>query len=413
MIHKNHALCRHCKHSLNEAVVDLGFAPASNAYLCPDQLQKPELYYPLRLQLCENCGLLQTQDYAHPELLFSNDYAYFSSTSTSWLAHAKRFAGMITKRLALKSDSFVVEVAANDGYLLKHFLTAGIPCLGIEPTQSTADKARTFGIPIEQNFFTESLAQKIVSSQGKATLICANNVYAHVPDINDFTRGLATLLSSEGTITLEFPHLMRLLMGCQFDTIYHEHYSYLSLHAVLCIMKSCGLRLYDVEELPTHGGSLRIYACHEKAHYEQTGAIERILQEEQNIKIKSPEPYLNLQSQAEAIKLSFLHFLLERKQQGDQVAAYGAAAKGNTLLNFAGVKPDLLPAIYDSAPSKQGRLLPGSHIPVLGPDTLYQNWPDYLIILPWNIFDEIHASLKEKAPKHVKFVTFVPELKII
>jgi SAM-dependent methyltransferase len=404
--------CRHCSTPLEHVFLDLGFAPPSNAYLTAEDLRKPEKYYPLRVLVCDQCWLVQTEDYADAGELFSHDYAYFSSTSSTWLEHARNYTATITERLALSSSSFVIEVASNDGYLLKNFVAAGIPCLGIEPTASTADAAEKLGIPVIRQFFGERLGKELAASRRQADLIIGNNVFAHVPDINDFTLGLKAALKPSGTITLEFPHLMRLLELNQFDTVYHEHFSYLSLHAVARIFAGAGLRVYDVDELPTHGGSLRVYGCHAD-HAAATGQnVARILKEEKQRGLLDLQVYRNFQARAEKVKDDMLSFLLEQKQAGKKVAAYGAAAKGNTLLNFAGVRPDLLSLVCDAAPSKQQTFMPGSHIPIHPPERLTAEAPDYVVILPWNIADEVVAQNHALRAKGTKFVTCVPQLEI-
>ena len=404
--------CRHCSKPLTHRFLDLGFAPPSNAYLSESDLRKPEKTYPLRVLVCNECWLVQTEDYADAVELFSRDYAYFSSTSSTWLDHANRYAESIQKRLSLGSDSFVIEVASNDGYLLKNFVRAGIPCLGIEPTASTAAAAEKLGIPVRREFFGEKLGKELAASERQADLLIGNNVFAHVPDINDFTRGLKAALKPTGTITLEFPHLLRLIESAQFDTIYHEHFSYLSLHAVTRIFADAGLKIVDVKELPTHGGSLRIYGCHAERAIESSEAVARILAEERKHGILDLETYSAFQSRAEKIKDDFLAFLIEQKRAGKKVAAYGAAAKGNTLLNFAGVKPDLLPFVSDAAPSKQRKFLPGSHIPVHPPEMLAAESPDFVVILPWNIAEEVANQNRSLSAKGTRFATFVPEMKI-
>jgi SAM-dependent methyltransferase len=404
--------CRHCAAPLDLTFVDLGYAPPSNAYLSPKQLNAPELTFPLRVKVCRSCRLVQTEDYAEADALFASDYAYFSSTSKGWLAHAKAYAGMITERLGLGPDSHVIEVASNDGYLLKNFVKAGIPCLGVEPTDSTAEAAEALGIPVIREFFGEALGRRLAAEGRAADLICGNNVYAHVPDINDFTRGLAAVLKPQGVITLEFPHLAQLLRQTQFDTIYHEHFSYLSLLAVQRIFTAAGLRVFDVDHLPTHGGSLRIYGCLETAMHEAAPAVDACLEDECGMGLDTDAPYLGFQTRADAVKNGLLRFLLDARAEGKSVAAYGAAAKGNTLLNYAGVKPDLLPFVCDAAEAKQGKLMPGSHIPILVPDTLEENRPDYVLILPWNIADEVRAQLAHLAEQGTRFVTAVPELQI-
>jgi hypothetical protein len=404
--------CRHCQTHLESVFLDLGFAPPSNAYLAPENLAKPELYYPLKLFVCQKCWLVQTEDYAQAEELFSPDYAYFSSASKSWLAHAQQYSQMIVDRLHLNKDSFIIEVASNDGYLLKNFVSSGIPCLGIEPTESTAKAAEKIGVPVLQEFFGEELAKKLVKEGKEADLILGNNVYAHVPDINDFTLGLKTLLKADGTITLEFPHLMRLIEFSQFDTVYHEHFSYLSLGTVSTIFKSVGLRIFDVEQLSTHGGSLRVYGCHEEDERGATNIVGEIIGEESRRGMKDIDGYRSLQENANVIKNNLLAFLIEQAKTGKKVAAYGAAAKGCTMLNYAGIKPDLLQYVCDAASSKQGKYLPGVHIPILSPQELEFQKPDFVLILPWNIQDEIKNQLSFIRDWGGKFVTSVPDMRI-
>lgn len=404
--------CRHCSAPLEHTFLDLGFAPPSNAYLNSEDLARPEKYYPLKIKVCEQCWLVQTEDYAQADELFSADYAYFSSTSTSWLAHAAKYAGAMIQRLQLNADSLVIEVASNDGYLLKNFVAAGIPCLGIEPTHSTAVAAMKLGIPVMREFFGEQFGEQLAAIGKQADLIVGNNVYAHVPDINDFSRGLKAALKPNGTITLEFPHLMQLLAHTQVDTVYHEHFSYLSLYTVGRIFETVGLRIWDVEELPTHGGSLRIYGCHAGDSRHDSPAVNALLAEEAKRGLRSPAAYSDFQAKANQVKDDLLTFLLEQKSAGKKVAAYGAAAKGNTLLNYAGVKPDLLPFVSDAATAKQGRFMPGSHIPILPPAVLHENRPDYLLILPWNIAAEIEQQNAWMAELGTRFVKAVPKLEI-
>lgn len=404
--------CRHCQAPLEHTFIDLGFAPPSNAYLTAADLSRPEKYFPLKVMVCERCWLVQTEDYAQADELFSSDYAYFSSTSTSWLEHAGRYAERMIASLKLDRTSFVIEVAANDGYLLKNFVAAGIPCLGIEPTASTAAAAEKLGIPILREFFGEALGRRLAKEGKQADLIIGNNVYAHVPDINDFTRGLKAALKLGGTITLEFPHLLQLIEHTQFDTIYHEHFSYLSLYTVARIFAPAELRVFDVEELPTHGGSLRIYGCHAEDSRPTSQAVAGLLAREETFGLRDLATYQGFQARAERIKDDLLLFLIDQKRAGKKVAAYGAAAKGNTLLNFAGVKPDLIPFVCDAAAAKQGKFMPGSHIPILPPSVLKERRPDYLLILPWNIADEVreqNAALKKAG---TRFVVAVPQLEI-
>jgi hypothetical protein len=404
--------CRHCGVSLRHTFLDLGFAPPSNAYLKAEDLRRPETWFPLKIRVCDQCWLVQTEDYARADELFSPDYAYFSSTSDGWLAHAQRYAQAITARLGLEADSFVIEVASNDGYLLKNFVAAGIPCLGIEPTASTAAAAEAIGVPVLREFFGEALGRQLADEGRQADLIAGNNVYAHVPDINDFTRGLAAALKPEGTITLEFPHLLRLIENKQFDTVYHEHFSYLSVHAVRRIFEAAGLRIYDIEELSTHGGSVRVYGCHAHAAFTQQPAVERVLDLEVEGGLLDLATYQAFQARADRVKDDLLGFLLEQKRLGKTVAAYGAAAKGNTLLNYAGVKSDLLPFVCDAAMAKQGKYLPGSHIPILAPQALAERRPDYVLILPWNIATEVREQNRHLVDRGTQFVTAVPQLEV-
>jgi SAM-dependent methyltransferase len=371
-------------------------------------LTKPELTYPLRLLACCSCRLVQTEDFAAAGTLFADDYAYFSSTSKSWLDHAVRYADMVIERFNLGPDSHVIEVASNDGYLLKNFVSKGISCLGVEPTESTARAARALSIPVAQEFFGEDFSATLA----KADLIVGNNVFAHVPDINDFTAGLRTALKPEGIITLEFPHLMRLIEFRQFDTVYHEHFSYLSLTAVERIFATAGLRVFDVEELPTHGGSLRVFGCHMQASHAETPTVNTVRREEQSRGMLTDGYYQDFQKQADVVKNGFLQFLLSAKTEGKSVAGYGAAAKGNTIMNYAGVKPDLIPFICDASDAKIGKLMPGSHIPILAPSILAQRRPDYIVILPWNISGEISNQLSYAREWGAEFVVAVPELKV-
>ena len=404
--------CRHCGAPLEHTFLDLGFAPPSNAYLSQEDLSAPELFFPLRLNVCHECWLVQTEDVARADELFKADYAYFSSTSSSWLAHAARYAEQMVRQLTLSTDSLVIEIACNDGYLLRNFIERRIPCLGIEPTAGTAAAAEAQGIPVLREFFGEDVGRRLVAEGRQADLIAGNNVYAHVPDINDFTRGLAALLKPGGTITLEFPHVLRLIDQVQFDTVYHEHFSYLSLHTVMRIFGAAALRVYDVEELSTHGGSLRVYGCHADDARADSAAVAELLAEEERHGLRRAAAYSGFQARADRVKDDLLAFLLETKRAGNVVAGYGAAAKGNTLLNYAGVKPDLLPYVCDAAAAKQGKFLPGSHIPVVPPERLTEQPPDYLLILPWNIAPEIKQQNARLADLGTKFVTAVPEVRV-
>lgn len=402
--------CRHCNTPLTHTFLDLGFAPPSNAYLSKEDLTRPEVYYPLNIKVCDECWLVQTEDYAQADEFFSHDYAYFSSTSSSWLAHARNYTEEITKRIGLNSNSLVIEVASNDGYLLKNFVEFGIPCLGIEPTDSTAEVAVKLGIPVLREFFGENVGKRLAEEGKQADLILGNNVYAHVPDINDFTRGLKAVLKPGGTITLEFPHLMRLIEQTQFDTVYHEHFSYLSLHSVIQIFDKVGLRVWNVEELQTHGGSLRVFGCHKDDCRNVEVSVTNLLNDEKNRGLQQLQTYLSFQPKAEKVKNDLLSFLIEQQKAGKKIVAYGAAAKGNTLLNYAGVKPDLIPLVFDAAPAKQNKYMPGSHIPILAPQQLANSMPDYVLILPWNIAPEVKKQMSNSVGPKTRFLIAVPSL---
>ena len=408
----NKYLCRHCSAKLTTQVLDLGHAPPSNSYILPEQLNKPELTFPLRLRICEECWLLQTEDYTDASLLFDHNYAYFSSTSQSWLEHAKDFVFEMVSRLGLSSTSHVLEIASNDGYLLRNFIDRKIPCLGIEPTKSTAIVAEQLGIPVERSFFDSKLAEKLAKSGKLSDLVIANNVLAHVPDINDFCLGLAKVLKPNGVLSVEVPYLVNLIRSCQFDTVYHEHFSYFSFHTINKIFAKHGLKVFDVEKIGTHGGSLRVFACLEKANYQRTEQCIRLEEIENQFGIKHVSFYSNLQEQSENIKDSFIRFLIDAKAEGKSVAAYGAAAKGNTLLNFAGIRPDLIRCVFDAAAAKQGKFLPGSHIPILSPKELSSEYFDYIVILPWNLSDEISIALSKVIKPNTFFVTAIPEIKV-
>jgi C-methyltransferase C-terminal domain/Putative zinc binding domain/Methyltransferase domain len=405
--------CRHCHAPLSRVVIDLGHQPASNAYIPQDRLLQNEVYAPLKAFVCETCWLVQLSTAHRSDELFTPDYAYFSSVSKGWVAHARTYAEDVTARFGLTADDWVVEVASNDGYLLQFFQAAGIPCTGIEPTASTASAARAIGIESIEQFFGADFARSLVAERGHASLTAANNVLAHVPDINDFVEGFAILIGEDGVSTFEFPHLLNLINDCQFDTIYHEHYSYLSLTAVARIFASKGLRVFDVQKVSTHGGSLRVFACRESSSaHATTPAVAAVFAEEEAAGVTSPEFYATLAPRAENIKLELLEFLVREKKAGKVVAAYGAAAKGNTLLNFAGVHADLISFVCDAAASKQGQYLPGSHVPILHPDALFEHKPDYVIILPWNLKEEVVAQNRGVYEWGGKFVVAVPNLSI-
>lgn len=405
--------CRHCGSELHRPFLDLGSAPPSNAYLTPAALNAPEVWYPLRLLVCDQCWLVQTEDHAGREALFSADYAYFSSFSSSWLRHAQAYVQAMQQRFGLGPQSCVVEVAANDGYLLQYVQQAGVPCYGIEPTTSTAQAARAKGIEIVERFFGVELARELAAQGRQADLMAANNVLAHVPDINDFVAGFAILLKPAGVATFEFPHLLRMVRECQFDTAYHEHYSYLSLGSVQRIFAANGLQVIDVEQLPTHGGSLRVYAQRQGGPHTPSPAVADLLTTERSAGMEAPPFYVNFQSEALRIKRELLSFLLQTQRDGLKVAAYGAAAKGNTLLNFAGVRPDLLPYVVDLNPAKQGHGMPGSRIPIVNEAHLKADRPDRVLILPWNLREEITTQLAYIREWGGQFVTAVPKLHVL
>ena len=405
--------CRHCDNNLDIAFLDLGSAPPSNAYLTSDGLRAPEPWFPLRLLVCDACWLVQTEDHAGREALFTDDYAYFSSFSESWLKHSAVYVEAMAARLGLDENSCVVEVAANDGYLLQFVRDRGIPCYGIEPTSSTAQAARAKGIEIVERFFGIELAESLAGNGRQADLIAANNVLAHVPDINDFVSGFARLLKPDGVATFEFPHLLQMVRENQFDTAYHEHYSYLSLTAVQRIFAANGLGVFDVEEIPTHGGSLRVFAQRHGGSRPETASVARILANEEEAGIRSGAFYTGFQIAAEKVKNDLLAFLIEAKRQGRKVGAYGAAAKGNTLMNFAGVRPDLIPYAVDRNPAKQGKFMPGSRIPIVAEDHLKADKPDLILILPWNLRSEIIDQLDYAKEWRAQFVVSVPTLELL
>ena len=406
--------CRHCKNSLQHVFVDLGSAPPSNAYLTAGDLLKPEKYYPLRVLVCERCWLVQTEDFAQADELFSGEYAYFSSFSTSWLTHSERYVEAVAERFGLTAASHVVEVAANDGYLLQFVQARGIPCTGIEPTASTAAAARAKGISIVEQFFGVALAEALAAQGLQADLTAANNVLAHVPDINDFVSGFAGLLKPAGVATFEFPHLLRLVGENQFDTIYHEHFSYLSLTAVKAVFETNGLSVFDVEELQTHGGSLRVFAQRtDTGQYEVSDAVVELLVREASAGVKTLAYYQDFQTKAQAVRNQFLEYLLQAQRDGRKIAAYGAAAKGNTLLNFAGVRSDLVQFVVDRNPAKQGKYLPGSRIPIVSEDRLRLEKPADIIIFPWNLKAEVVKQLSYASQWGARYVTAVPSLAVV
>ena len=405
--------CRHCGSDVSHVLVDLGVAPPSNAYLTKMALKRPEKYFPLRVLVCESCWLVQAEAYSRAAELFNEEYAYFSSFSTEWLEHSKRYVDEMTVRFRLGSSSTVVEVAANDGYLLQYVKEKSIGCYGIEPTASTANAARQKGIEIVQDYLSTSLAQQIRNQGKNADLVVANNVLAHVPDINDFSNACRLLMKPNGVFTCEFPHLMNLISQHQFDTIYHEHFSYLSFGTVINIFAKNGLNVFDVEEIGTHGGSLRVFAqCSDTGSHLVSSRVDDLLSRETLAGMSSIAFYQGFQEHAERVKNDFLRFLIEKKGEGRIVVGYGAAAKGNTLLNFAGVKSDLIKYVVDRSPHKQNKFMPGSRIPIVSEERLSVDKPDFVVIFPWNISDEVKTQLNYLSKSGMKFVVAVPNLQI-
>jgi len=406
--------CRHCGAALTLPFVNLGCPPPSNAYLTADKLKAPEKRFPLRVLVCEQCWLVQTEDFARASELFDAQYAYFSGYSSTWLAHCERYVALMTTALGLGAASHVVEVATNDGHLLQYVKARNIPCTGIEPTASTAAAARAKGIAVVEQFFGVHLARQLVAQGKAADLIAANNVLAHVPDVNDFVAGFAVLLKPDGVTTFEFPHLVRLIADNQFDTIYHEHFSYLSLTAANQILSANGLSIIDVEEHPTHGGSLRIFAQRkDTGKRARTACVDKLLEREFSLGIKTPAYYTGFQTSSDRVRDDFRRFLLDAKRQGKHVAAYGAAAKGNTLMNYARVRADLIEFVADRNPAKQGRFMPGSHVPIEAERRLVELKPDYVVILPWNLKDEIAQQLAYIRAWGGRLVTAVPALEVL
>lgn len=406
--------CRFCKTPLHHVFIDLVNSPASNSFLNKEQLNEPETYFPLKVYTCDKCFLVQLDEYKKSDAIFDSNYVYFSSYSTSWLAHAKAYTEKMIDRFGYNASSLVVEVASNDGYLLQYFHQKGIPVLGIEPTANTAEVAIAKGINSITKFFGVPLAKELVATGKKADLLLGNNVLAHVPDIVDFVSGMKILLAPDGVITMEFPHLMQLVDNSQFDTIYHEHFSYLSFYTVKQIFEAAGLQMFDVEEIPTHGGSLRIYAKHfENSSLIIEPSVQQLLEKEEVRGLTSMEYYGNFQQKAFKVKLDLWNFLLQQKKEGKKVAAYGAAAKGNTLLNYCGIKDDMIDFVVDANPHKQGKFLPASHIPVFNEDYLKAEKPDYIIILPWNLKTEITNQLSYIKEWGGRFVVPIPNLQIL
>jgi SAM-dependent methyltransferase len=406
--------CRHCGAELGLVFVDLGSAPPSNAYLTKAALSRPEKWYPLRVLTCTRCWLVQTEDFAEARELFDAEYAYFSSYSESWLRHSAAYVNRMCERFGLGGRSRVVEIAANDGYLLQYVNERGVPCYGVEPTAATAAAARAKGIEIVEEFFGVRLGERLAAEDRAADLIAANNVLAHVPDINDFVGGFARLLRPHGVATFEFPHLCRLVADNLFDTIYHEHFSYLSLTAVDRVLTGNGLEVFDVEELPTHGGSLRVFAQRAATGaHERMPAVDDLLRREASLGVATAGYYAGFQRRAERVKDDFLEFLLAAKRGGEPVAAYGAAAKGNTLMNFAGVRGDLVRFVVDANPAKQDKFMPGSRIPIVAESAIRELRPKFVVILPWNLKQELTAQLSYVRDWGGRFVVAVPALEIL
>ncbi len=407
--------CRFCNTELEHIFIDLVNSPASNSFLTKEQLNEPEVFYPLKVYTCHNCFLVQVDEYKKSDAIFDSNYAYFSSYSSSWLQHAKKYTDLMIERFGYNENSQVIEIASNDGYLLQYFKERNIPVMGIEPTENTARVAMEKGIKTIVEFFGVELADRLANHwEVKADLLLGNNVLAHVPDIIDFVNGMKIILADTGVITMEFPHLVQLIDNNQFDTIYHEHFSYLSFHTVKNIFQAMELEIFDVDELSTHGGSLRIYAKHkEDTSKLVTPNVKALVDKETAKGVTSLAYYDNFQQKALQVKLAMTSFLVEQKRAGKKVAAYGAAAKGNTLLNYCGIKNDLVDFVVDANPNKQGKWLPASHVPVVNEEQLKTNKPDYVIILPWNLKDEITVQLSYIREWGGKFVIPVPDLQVI
>ena len=404
--------CLFCDAPLTHIFADLGTCPPSNAFLTEEQCAEPEVFHPLQAWVCSECLLVQGPHYKRPEDIFNHDYAYHSSYSTSWVEHARRYIEDMKARFSLTTDSFILEVGSNDGYLLQHAMKLRIPCLGVDPSTGAASVAQAKGIPTITTFFTQELAERLLKNNVHADLICGINVFAHVPDINDFVAGMALLLKPEGVITMEIAHLKSLVENRQFDTIYHEHYFYHTLSCLKKIVEAHGLRLFDVEELPTHGGSLRIYACHKSSKHLCSGKVDDLLHRENMAGMNTLEYYLGFQEKIDSLRLEVMRFLMDAKEQGKLVAGYGAAAKGNTLINYFGIRKDLLPFVVDASPIKQGKFLPGSRIPVVAEAKIKEVEPDYVLIFPWNLKDEIGGQLSYIRDWGGKFATTIPTLNI-
>lgn len=404
--------CLFCNAPLKHLFVDLGTCPPSNAFLTAEQCETAEVFHPLRVYVCEKCLLVQSPFFKRPQDIFNHDYVYHSSWSSTWVEHAKEYIDAVCERFGLEEQSLIVELGSNDGYMLQHALTRGVPCMGIDPSAGAASIAQTKGIATITDFFTAELAKKIVQSGKQADLVCGINVFAHVPNINDFIEGMRILLKPNGVITMEFPHLLRLVEDVQFDTIYHEHYFYYTLAVVQKLLAAHGLRVFDVETLPSHGGSLRVYACHVGATHKECSTIVQVIEHEKSAGMNSLSYYENFQHRIFSIRREIMQFLLDAVDSGKTVIGYGAAAKGNTLINYFGIRKDLLPFVVDASPTKQGKFLPGSRIPVYGIDKIKKVKPDYLLVLPWNLKEEIAAQHDYIRKWGGKFVTVIPKLEV-
>ena len=404
--------CRFCEKALVHTFCNLGMSPPSNAYLTEDSLRYAETFFPLHAMVCDGCKLVQLEQFQAPSEIFS-DYAYFSSYSESWLRHAKAYVEKMTLRLDLNEKNQVVEIASNDGYLLQYFQQKGIPVLGIEPAGNVAEVAVAKGIDTVVAFFGVKTAEKLVADGTKADLLLGNNVLAHVPDINDFVKGMAVLLAEDGTLTMEFPHLLKLMLFNQFDTIYHEHFSYLSLHTVQIIFAAHGLTIFDVDEIPTHGGSLRIYGKHAELSPAQSANATKVLNDEKEAGLCETETYTQFQRTVQETKRALLSFLIDAKNNGLSIVGYGAAAKGNTLLNYCGVREDFIDYVVDKSPHKQGHFLPGTHIPICSPERILETKPDYVLILPWNIQEEVIEQMGSIRAWGGRFVVPIPTVKVL
>jgi hypothetical protein len=405
--------CRFCAAPLNQTFVDLGMSPVSNAFLTQEMLNRMEPFYPLHAYACGKCWLVQLEEFESPDSIFNDDYAYFSSYSESWLVHARQYVEHMVARLGLGRQSMVVEIASNDGYLLQYFVERNIPCLGVEPAANCAEAARGKGVESLVAFFGQATATELAKRR-RADLLLGNNVLAHVPDLNDFVAGLKILLADEGVVTMEFPHLLSLIRENQFDTIYHEHFSYFSFLTVVQVFGAHGLRIFDVDLLPTHGGSLRIYACHDTAGtHVVTPRVGQLLAEERQAKLDRLETYAAFGEQVKEVKRGLLDFLIEAKRDGKSVVGYGAPAKGNTLLNYCGVRTDFIDYTVDRSPHKQGRYLPGVHIPIHPPSMIFETRPDYVLILPWNLRDEVLQQMRAVREWGGRFVVPIPRMEVL